>query len=219
MPLSTLAEVRTEVRALLNEATASFWSDTQIDEWIAQACLDISVKTHCVETTGTVTLVQGTVEYALPTTFANPTVSDTEARVISMYGAYLSNVGMLRVRPTVWAREQPTTQTTPYMVTHWGQRVFVQPPPSAAGTLNLLVAVNSDTVADIPMAFRDLILPRALYRAKLRDRKYAEAGQVYAEYANGLMYQRQDLIERGTDTKADQHIPDRAERTVVTAGG
>ena len=119
MPLDTLANIRTEVRALLNEATASFWSDAQIDEWLAQASLDTSVKTHCVETTGTVTLVQGTVEYALPTTFANPAITDTEARVIQLYGAYLSNVGFLRTRPQVWGHQQPTTQTTPLWYTHW----------------------------------------------------------------------------------------------------
>ena len=81
------------------------------------------------------------------------------------------------------------------------------------------MAVNSDTVTDLPMSYRHLLIPGALYRAKLRDRKYAEAAQLYAEYANSLMYQRSDLQERGTDTKADQMLPDRAERTVVTAGG
>lgn len=219
MPLDTLANIRTEVRSLLNEATAGLFSDAQIDEWLGQVSLDISVKTHCVETTGTVTLVQGTVEYALPTTFANPAITDTEARVIKIYGAYLSNVGFLRVRPQVWGRKQPVTQTVPTWYTQWGQRIFVQPPPSGAGTLSLLVSVNSDTVTDLPMSYRHLLIPGAVSRAKLRDRKYAEAAQLYAEYTNSIMYQRTDLQERGTDTQADQNIPDRAERTVVAAGG
>ena len=122
-----------------------------------------------------------------------------------------------RVKCEPMKPRQPVTQTVPTWYTQWGQRIFVQPPPSGAGTLSLLVSVNSDTVTDLPMSYRHLLIPGAVYRAKIRDRKFTEYAQLYAEYANSLMYQRQDLQERGTDTKADQDLPDRAER-VMPAG-
>ena len=38
----TLLQARTEVRALLDESSANFWTDDQINSWLNQGCSDIA---------------------------------------------------------------------------------------------------------------------------------------------------------------------------------
>ena len=55
----TLAQAITEVRALLNEDTASYWSDTNITSWIQQGCLDFTEKSLLLVCKDTITLATG----------------------------------------------------------------------------------------------------------------------------------------------------------------
>jgi len=67
MGMYSKANILTEVRNILNEPAALFWSDDEINEWIDQAAVDISSKAMCVEASGALTLASGTLEYAEPT--------------------------------------------------------------------------------------------------------------------------------------------------------
>lgn len=65
----TGAMIVVRVRSLLNESTASFWSDVQILEWINNACLNIVSRTWCLGTTENISIVPGTLEYSLNTNY------------------------------------------------------------------------------------------------------------------------------------------------------
>ena len=46
-----------QVRSLLNEPTASYWTDAELNQWIQEATIDISTKTLCFENNGEISLV------------------------------------------------------------------------------------------------------------------------------------------------------------------
>ena len=63
----TKAEIHIEIRVLLNEAIENFFLDSEIDNWIDQAAIDISIKTGCYEQTHEFETVDTTIEYDEPT--------------------------------------------------------------------------------------------------------------------------------------------------------
>lgn len=68
----TVAQVRTRIRAHLEEATASYWTDTEIFNAILRSYRKMWVKIMSIRkdwfqtTAGTLTLVDGTTKYSLP---------------------------------------------------------------------------------------------------------------------------------------------------------
>ncbi|GAH07975.1 unnamed protein product [marine sediment metagenome] len=57
------AEALTQVRALIGEPTAGFWSDEEIDNWVIEGSVDIRTKTLCQEHKNTIALVAAQLEY------------------------------------------------------------------------------------------------------------------------------------------------------------
>jgi hypothetical protein len=54
---SNIAEIVTGVRSLVNESTESFWTDTEIEDWIKEGLEDIAHETHCLRTWKTYTIL------------------------------------------------------------------------------------------------------------------------------------------------------------------
>ena len=201
------AQVRTEVRAVLNEATAAFWSDTEIDNWVSQAAIQIS-SAGAVETTATVTLSASTIEYALPTSFSNPTPAG-DASLIRVSAALYSNTGLVRIHPrTIGHITADLTDDTPRYWAQFGRRIFFFPVGSgASGTVQLLCHVETDDIADIPDEFQPLAILYAAGKGKEKDNKYADARFLLSEYFNALAFLRNDILERGVDSKQMLTIP------------
>jgi hypothetical protein len=204
------ANVLSEVRAILNESTAAFWSDAEINAWVTQAAIDLSTKLHCVETTATVTLSASTIEYAVPTTFANP-VPSGDASLIWVKSAMFSDVSLTKILDNQFARITPdSTSDTPIHFVHFGERIFFFPVGSgASGSVDLLVAVETDDITDIPDEYQLLAILYAAGRGKFKDQKYAQGNSLMSEYTATVAFLRNDLIERESDSKEQNKIPDR----------
>jgi len=54
---ATIATMETAVRSLINEATASFWTATEIPLWLKECLEDIAHETHCLRTWKTYTIL------------------------------------------------------------------------------------------------------------------------------------------------------------------
>lgn len=203
------ANVLTEVRSLLNEASNGFWTDTEINSWVSQAAIDISKKSFCVETTATVTLAASTIEYAAPTTFANPTPAG-DASLIYIRAADFAGKSLTKIRSNQLARLTPnSTEDTPTHFFHYGERIFFHPVGTgASGTVNLKVAVETDDITDIPDEFQLLAILYGTARGKLKDRKYAQFAMLFREYTSTLAFMRNNVIEREPDTKEQTFILD-----------
>ena len=96
----TEATARAQVRILLNETTASFWTDDQIDSLMEQACIDISARSLCYQSSDTFLLVTSQYEYTDFVTAGADAVVD----VTKVWGAFYVSpdneyIGLKRVDP------------------------------------------------------------------------------------------------------------------------
>lgn len=202
--LSSEADVATEVRAILNEPTASFWSDTEITNWVDQGLVDVSSKTMCYEVSATVALATSTLEYTEPTD------------CIKVYACYYSNVGLLRIHPRMIANiGGGTTTGAPKFYYHFAGKLGFYPIATAsenATNVTVLYSAETDVIANVPDEYKHLVVLYAVWKAKIKEGKFAQAAQIHAQYLNQLMFHRQDLYERGVESKDMVKLPD---RTVV----
>lgn len=65
----TRKQIRDKVRKSLGETTASFWTDSELNQWIEDAIVDLAWRTKCLRTMGTMTTVEDQLEYTLSTYF------------------------------------------------------------------------------------------------------------------------------------------------------
>jgi hypothetical protein len=62
---TTAQTIINDARYLLNESSASFWDDIEMLQWVNDGMVDLVTRTHCLETTESVTLAASTIEYAI----------------------------------------------------------------------------------------------------------------------------------------------------------
>lgn len=107
-----------QVRALLNETTASFWSDAEITAWIQQAVEDISSRVQCISDSDTFLLVTGQYEYVNLVLNGAATVTD----IVKVWGAILHQSGrrIYRIKENT---PEPTGRPAPHET--WTSRVLL----------------------------------------------------------------------------------------------
>lgn len=199
-------DAKTEIRAILNEPAAVFWSDAELENWIEQATIDISSKTLCIEASGSITLVLSQLEYTEPT------------GCIKVYAANYENKGLMKIHPRQIAHITAVAAGAPQYYYHFAGKIGIYPIPdsgSAGDSVAILFSKESTTFTDLPNEYQPYAILFAAARAKLKDLKFAQSAQIMGQYLNSLMFHRQDLYERGVDSKDMMKIPD---RTVVAQG-
>lgn len=208
----SLGDVRTRVRRRLNEATAAFWTDEQLDRMIKAGILDVAAKTLCIENKDSAT-----------TTPSSRSVAYTGFKVnfVEYVPPSGAPVGLPRILPHQLGR-LPFGGTQPQYWCPWGSAVLIDPVPAAAHSLNLYVAdypdlsVTGDSETldgsfGLPLETHELVADYATIHALLKDRKFATAGRLYADFTNNVMKARIMFMQRRADTRADIVIPDRLE--------
>jgi len=191
----TQATYQDELRDRLDEASAAFWTNKQIQRWLNQAVRDIARKTEWLRSRDSQSVVPGTQEYTTP------------LDAIRIHRAEYVRTGDNQVYPleyrdwnamdNVWWTQQTITSQTPAFWTMWGAvpnlSVALYPIPSTAGTLKLfyykapaeLAVDDSDAavVLEVPEGWEDLVLQFAEYCAlrKDSDPRWQEAKALYDE--------------------------------------
>lgn len=197
----TKSDILTEVRALVNEPTATMFSDSEINSWIDQAAIDISTKALCYEQTEDITLATDTMEYT-------PSTAD----VLKIYAAHYNNSGLIRIHPKAVAHITSVSSGAPvYWYEHHG-KVGFYPVPSASesgNTVTIMFSSETDDITDIPDEYQPLAILFVASKCKTKEGKFSQAAQLYAQYLNSLYFHRQDLHERGVDSLDQFRIPDR----------
>lgn len=202
MAFYTKATLKAEIRRLLKEPTPLFFSDAEIEGWIDQAAIDISMKTLCYESIDTVSLVAGTLEYSVPTD------------AIKVYGCANANKGMIKIHPRMLAHIVETSPGTPLYYYHFADKLGFYPVASSSGSISVYSSKITNDIADIQDEYQPFAIPYAMYKAKLKDDKFSQANSYLVSYLNSLIFHRQDLYERGVDSKDMAKVPDRT----VTSG-
>lgn len=217
------AEALTQVRALIGEPTAGFWSDEEIDNWVIEGSVDIRTKTLCQEHKNTFTLVEDQLEYV---DFVAAPTTDGIAQVLKVYSCIADDEqtppvfrGLQRIHPRMINHMPHNTKGAPYYYYHFAKKIGIWPLPDstwAAYTDPILVYCSimyiptaDEAIADIPDHYQQFAILYAAAMARFKERKNVEAMALYTKYINSLNFHRADLYERGVDAKSDMQPPDR----------
>ena len=196
-----VATATTAVRQLLNEGSPGFWTDAEIAEWLAQATLDMTTTTRCLERTATLTAQSGDWNYPLPggaidTTGVVWLRTKQALRKISSSLVGESAPEMTADRPTEWFE--------------WNGVLYISRTPNDTahnGDMLVFYALASNDFTLLSDLYQILAIHYAVYRGKLKDKRFAEAGLFYAEYANALGIRKLDIQQRPPHSEADLMLP------------
>lgn len=217
--METLSTLRGRVRVRVDEASAQFWADTDLDQWINEAARDIARRSETLQATTEFDATADTQEYTLPTDvikvhraeYANNTDRDTVTPL--EYRDY-------NTMDSVWWSQQVQSRGDPYWFTMWGfppsLKMVVYPTPSDTVTngfkvfyyrLPAAATTDGDNI-EIPQGWEDLAEDYCEYMAlrKDGDPRWQEAKQLYEQKIDGFI----DMTRRWTDQAgvvATQHGP------------
>jgi hypothetical protein len=195
-PNTTGTEIITRARQLVNEATASFWDDTMMIQWVNDGIMDITGKTWC--TGGTpedIPLVNDTLEYALSNNYITI--------ITCMYRADGSAIkkALLRGHPEM-VGHVPNPSEPVYWYEFHG-KVGIFPTMSSVGSADVQVyqvAAPSIIVAanniPIPAFLEDALVLHVVYKALFRDNESAVAQQTKDAYDKEIAMYSRELLEK-----------------------
>lgn len=217
------AEALTQVRALIGEPSAGFWSDEELNNWVIEGSADISTKTLCFEQKNSFTLVENQLEY-VNFVLAEPKTAGI-AQVLKIYGCIADNEsnvyrGLQKIHPRMINRMPLNTAGAPYYYYHFAGKIGIWPLPDetwAGYTDPILVfcSLVADAITDLPDHYQQFAIIYAAAMARFKERKNVEGMALYTQYINSMNFHRADLYERGVDAKSDFQMPDRT----VQVGG
>ena len=194
----TLSSAVTEVRSILNEATASYWSDTEIESWIKQGCLDWCEKTLLLTQEDVITLATDTYKYT----------SSTSSHIDNaMRTLHAEHKGVALKRLTY---EEMRGHTQMVLATDEDPRyiydkynglnftVWIGDTPSVqqnGDSVNVIFALRTDAIAEIPYEYQQNIFNFAAAKAKMKERQWQEAQLLFQMYLNNIAFSRKDKLE------------------------
>ena len=195
----TKPQILTEIRALLNEPTAVFWTDTEINNWIDQAALDISAKTLCYETTSDITLATDTISYAEP------------AGCLKVHAILYENKPLTKADAKKIGTAAARDAGEPEYWFHYAKKIWLWPVPDSSRTdkkATCLLHASTNDITLIKDEYQPFAILFGLSKGLLKDRKYTQSAHVYQMYLNSLGFHRQDLQMKPADAKDQYEIPD-----------
>jgi hypothetical protein len=196
----TLSEAVADVRQMLNEPNAVFWTDSEIEDWVKEGTRIVVSKLHGVEADDDLTLVENQLIYT----------SSDEAWIAScmwVYAAIYNNgsnkyKGLIFVHPKQIGNLLTFTAGDPkYMAMH-NRSIYIWPLPSAttaARTVSFLYAKESEDYTELPDEFQHLPIMWAQAKAYEKDMKHAQAAALKQTFYGELQFERADKTIRPAD--------------------
>ena len=206
----TLSDAITQVRGVLNEASAAFWTDAEITYWIQEGTRIVSSKTLMVEDDQTISpLIANQLSYS----------SSDETWIADMIEPYAaiyddgSNAykGLIKVHPRQIGNVATFTAGAPKYYSLHNRQLFVWPLASAAvaaaGSIRVLFAKETDDITALTDEYQHLSVEYATSKAKQKDQKFAEANALMQTFNNDVNFERADKHVRETDSIESFRIP------------
>lgn len=204
--IASEANALTLVQDLLNgDQDTTFWDFTattgDVALWIQNAVRIVSETALCVESTLTITLVSGTKNYTTPATIAS---------IVKVHDVYVADVsgspiyGIQRYTPKQESHLKIRDTNRPNAYAHFAGAIWVYPTPGASevgDTLTVFHAKSTETITDLPYAYRMLPVFYATAHCLYKDKKYAEGAVYEAKFWSELQFHRLDLQSKPPDTK------------------
>jgi len=186
----TLGNLRTRVRDIINESTAVFWTDADLNGAINDGVREIAEIARAIQNIDSATTTAST----RTVSFTGYTVANALYKPSS--GTQLS---LIEIDP-LKDGNYPTNGTTPQFFWNANANIGIEPLPDATYNLDLYVVDEpTDLTVDsqIPVihpAFRPLIVPYACARAFQKEMNYGPAIQLKAIFNNEIVFQAQDIL-------------------------
>jgi len=198
----TLTTATTAVRDVLNEETAAFWSDTQIQNWIKEGCVDLTSR-------GMVYITQEEITLAATTLYYVSTDEAWIADAVKLFHGYYDDAsngynGIVKIEPSQIGHMPQADAGVPEYFALVDKRVYIWPLTSAAvvaagGKAKFEVAKVTDDITNIEFEFQHLPIEYAIAHALTRDKQFQEAGVYFSMYRTGLEFERQQKVDREKD--------------------
>jgi hypothetical protein len=203
MAWPSLLDIRTNVRDVLNEPTASKWSDAELTRLVNDAERDICIKTGCLDAV-----------VSASTTNGSRLVSFTGHKVKYVEYVAATRIGLQKISPKVLGHVK-IDGITPQFWFQWGTSVAIEPMPTAVYALYLYVSQypsvemsgNTDTPS-IPVNCHPLFVDYVLFRAYLKVKKFGMAGGHYQQYIIAAQSISGSYEKQMRDRVGDLQIPD-----------
>lgn len=215
----TLTNMLTNVRSLLDEPNPQFWSNTELTQWINEACAECQRKVEWKRAIANVDVDTGTQTYVMPTDLYRAyRVEFTPDASIDTYTVEFR--GYMEM-DQIWGINQEWPASYPLYYTMWKQpptlSIVLYPVPSQDGTLNVFYyqqitpVVSGSDLVDVLLGYEDVVEDYTCYRAlrKDADPRWKEFKDTYEDkinvmYANTRTFQDQ----AGTFTTGQAALPE-----------
>ena len=211
------ANLRTEVRRLLNEPTANVFSDDEINDWIDIAARNISSVTGCIETQAEMTFTSGDAGRLKHDISSTAFIRVNSVTYLDL-GTREGDVGLERITPEMLGNVcDGKTESRPQFYTVFGDDVYVWPTHSAGlGTAgDQLLVIGPTMVASLGTALPEYLQYPCVYFALAcaytKDGKYRKAAYEMQRYMSIIMRYRRDVVDDldRVDGKESRKLPDR----------
>ena len=179
----------TEVRALLDEAVAGQWTDTQLTSWINQGCQDIARRAETLWHEVNIVTFPNQQNYPFPADFLN--MHRAEFSIANSDQTFNLEYRGINQMDEIWGILHSLPAAWPQYFTVRGNSVqgffiMLYPAPAASGTLTIYyyreaVAATSTQNLDIQSGWEDIVYDYAVYKAKrmAQDPTWQDALQLY----------------------------------------
>lgn len=191
----TLTTAITEVRSLINETTASYWDDGELERWIQQGCLDWCEKTLLRSQEDTITLVTNQFQY---TTSTSAYLANAIRTLHAEYnGKALKRMTYEKIRGhhkmVLATDEDPKYFYDKYDGLSFTFYVGDIPSSSQNGNdVTVVLATKTDDITEIPYEYQPHIFNFAASKAKMKERQWQEAQLLWQIYLNNISFARDD---------------------------
>lgn len=206
----TLAEALTEVRAIIREPTEILWTDTELNNFIKEGCVDITAKTLCYKKVAELdeNITADIIEYIVPS---------LAFKILSVEfkdGAASPNTyrGLIRIHPRQIEHDGSSGAGDPRYWYHYADRIGIYPVPASLDSSDRLsahYALTSETITDLPDRYQQFAVNYAAAMALFKRRKNRAAVSLYSGYLNSVKFSRMDIENlEAVETKDQLQIPD-----------
>lgn len=212
MAYPDLSDIRQRLRDILSESGVSFYTNAMLNRWINDGQWDVADKSLCYER-----------EHSLVTVVNTRSVVISATKLLSL--EYLptsgSRMGLGRILPQMVGHINLTGVTPQYWFM-WGNRVCIEPIPTAVYNLVGYIAshplqiLTSDTdEPEIPVAFIPWVIEYAHIRALMRDKQWGKAAYRYSQYITDMAMARSNVLRKHANSRSDFDIPNVVEAIKV----
>ena len=222
----TEATLYSDIRSMLNEASALQWTNTELLAWIDQGARAIGAITLCNEN-----VVPDYIDSAAAekTNYALLDSSIEEALLVSAIIYYGSAVAdrsvtgtkaLMKVHPRIFSNCTDDTPGAPVFWTVVNETIYIWPPPAVAQDGHCIQIYFYDNVDEYTLAgplyqlrdeLQEYVIWYAVAKAFEKVGKYAQAEQYMSIFNSFISFHRQDRIPKSVDSVEMMSVPDRTQ--------